>query len=109
MTEGQHHGPGWWWVRTCLAAALVVPVKFVVLLIIAGPEAYLSSTQPEGTLLALGLEVFLALVPTALLLALLTGVGLALGTGPAFRTLTVLLSTASRFCRTCSWAGLSIW
>lgn len=86
VTETGHRGAGWWWGRACLVAALLVPAKFVLLLIIAGPEAYLSSTQPGGTLLALGVEVFLALVPTALLLALLTGAGQALGTGLTFRT-----------------------
>ncbi|MFI7430846.1 hypothetical protein ACIBPB_28010 [Micromonospora sp. NPDC049836] len=94
MTEGQHRGAAWWWGRTCLVAALVVPVKFVLLLSIVGPEAYLSSSQPGGTLLALGLEVFLALVPTALLLAVLAGVGRAAGTGLAFTVLTLLLITA---------------
>ncbi|MEV4658356.1 hypothetical protein [Micromonospora sp. NPDC049301] len=75
-------------------AALLVPVKFVLMLIILGPEAYLSSTQPEGTFLALGVEVVLYLVPTVLLLALLAAVGRALGTGLAFRVLTVVLIAA---------------
>lgn len=94
VTRVQRRGAGWWFGRTCLVAALVVPVKFVLLLIIVGPEPYLSSTQPGGTFLALGLEVFLSLLPTVLLLALLAGVGRSFGTGLAFRTLAVVLIAA---------------
>ncbi|MFE9954650.1 hypothetical protein [Micromonospora sp. NPDC005299] len=94
MTEVQRRRAGWWLGRTCLVAALLVPVKFVLMLIILGPEAYLSSTQPEGTFLVLGLEVFLSLLPTVLLLALLAAVGRQLGIGLAFRGLTVVLIAA---------------
>ena len=94
VTEVQRRGAGSWLGRTCLVAALLVPVKFALLLIIVGPEAYLSSTQPGGTFLALGLEVFLTLVPTVLLLALSAAAGRALGTGLAFRVLTVVLIAA---------------
>ncbi|MER5337992.1 hypothetical protein [Micromonospora sp. NPDC002717] len=94
MTEAQRRGAGWWLGRTCLVAALLVPVKFGLMLIILGPEAYLSSTQPGGTFLALGLEVFLSLVPTVLLLALSAAVGRALGIGLAFRVLTTVLIAA---------------
>ncbi|WP_200211027.1 hypothetical protein [Micromonospora coerulea] len=94
VTEVQQRRAGWWFGRTCLVAALVLWVKFVLMLIIVGPEAYLSSTQPGGTFLALGLEFFLSLVPTVLLLALLAVVGRALGIGVAFRVLAVVLLAA---------------
>ncbi|SBT38904.1 hypothetical protein [Micromonospora auratinigra] len=94
MTDLQGRGAGWWLRRTSLVGALLVLVKFVLILIIVGSEAYLGSIQPGGTFLALGFEVLLSLLPTVLLLALLSVVGPALGLGLAFRVLTVVLIAA---------------
>ncbi|MFJ8582807.1 hypothetical protein [Micromonospora sp. NPDC093277] len=71
--------------------ALLMPLKFILLLVVIGREDYIGFAQPDGVLLVLGIELFLYLVPTVAILGLLAAIGRAADPGIAFRALCVML------------------
>ncbi|MDM4721034.1 hypothetical protein QTQ03_16050 [Micromonospora sp. WMMA1363] len=87
----RRRGGGWWLGRTSAVAALLIPAKFTLLLVLIGAEDYLSSPVLEGVGLVLGVEFFFYFLPSVVILAVLAAIGRVSGNTIYLRMLCLML------------------